>query len=870
MPSIISRVLSNGLTVLTLPVHDVPTVAIQLWYHVGSKDEKSGQKGLAHLIEHMIFKGTDVLSESDIASITEILSGYTNAFTSHDATGYIFDTPSQHWKEFFFILANCMRNARFDNQMLNSEMKAVIQELKMYKDNYASDLVENMLSTMFADHPYHYPIIGFKQDLWGVERDTLFNFYKKHYVPNNAVLTVVGDVDPEEVFKEAEQAFGVIPKDPSYQREEFYHMRDLASTHVVMHRDVQRPIGVAAVVLPGEKAKQRYALEVFGTIVGRGRASRLYRKLVDELHIATDITFFIDRLEDVSVGFVYFEPTQESDIAMIIDLIKAEFASIAQHGVTSEELARAERTTRVAMVSRLESNYGQAKAIAQAFITTGDADYAFNYANLTTSALQHAVQKLAHDHCTASLIHTGKILPLSEADKERWVELQKISDAEDARILNGRERTLPLEDDRHALTIKPQDPKDFHFYKPEKYVLSNGIKVFQRNNSRLPKIDIVLSLQAKRYFDPEDKQGLYSFMCSMMVEGTKNYPGHMFAQTVEEYGISFQMEPGVLTMTMLKDDFEKGLELLNEILQHATFDTDEIEKVREHMIADLKMYWDTPTDFADLLMREKIYGDHPYSRNTEGTFEGLANIQREDLVGFYRTYIVPTGARLGIVGDLEGYDIPHELEKYLGSWHGQGVAPLVCPSLQELSSQTIKHTINRDQVVLVFAAHSIRRSNPDFDALLLFDQIFGAAHSMNSKLFSLREESGLFYTISGSLIAGVDEEPGMVVVKTIVSLDKLQEAKRVILKTIDTAVDELTEEELERARQMLINARVDSFATNKGMAATFIVLDRYNLGDDYFDRRVATLKGITLEQVKAAARKVLHSGRMITLEVGRV
>ena len=220
---VFKSVLENGLTVLTLPFKLIPKVSIQLWYNVGSKDEKSGQKGIAHLIEHMIFKGTATLSECDINLITHKLSGYCNAFTSYDYTGYLFDFPTQHWHEALPIMADCMGNCTFKQEFLNSELKAVIQELKMYKDNYTASLIENLISTTFQDHPYHHPIIGYKQDLWSLTRDSLINFYNHHYIPNNATIGVDGDVDHEQVIEIANKNFGHIKPDWRYKKEEFYH-----------------------------------------------------------------------------------------------------------------------------------------------------------------------------------------------------------------------------------------------------------------------------------------------------------------------------------------------------------------------------------------------------------------------------------------------------------------------------------------------------------------------------------------------------------------------------------------------------------------------------------------------------------------------
>jgi zinc protease len=869
---IFKKVLLNGLTILVRPVGTIPKVSTQLWYHVGSKDEQTGEKGLAHLIEHMIFKGTKKFSESDLNVISEKLSGYANAFTSHDATGYVFDFPTQHWQEALSIYADCMENARFDEQMLNSEMKAVIQELKMYKDDYFNDLIEKMLQAMFADHPYHYPIIGFKQDLWTLKRDTLYNFYKKHYVPNNAVLVVVGDVTPEEVFAEAEKSFGSIKKDENYKRREFYHGKDLESTSITLSRDVKQSFMVLGFALPGEKEKKRYLFEVLITILGRGKSSRLYKKLVDELHIATDFAIMLDRLEDATVAFMYCEPKTPEDNDKIIKIIHQEIAAVIKDGISERELKRATKAVKVGFVSSLESNYKQASAIGGSYLKTGDENFVTNYLEYPSENLEQEIRDTLRLYFSPAVMHSGTVVPLDDNGREHWVELQKLSDQEDARILEGRSRELPVEPPVYADNVEVKGPKDFHFHRPTKFNLSNDLKVFVHNNTNLPKIDIILSFKARRHYDPVELQGLYSFMCSMILEGTKNYPGGKLAEAIEDYGMSLDVEPGYIVLSMLSDDFEKGLEFLNEIIINATFDAKEIEKVRDHLLTDLTLYWDSPRDFSGHLIREKLYENHPYSQNKYGTFESIKKITQKDLINFYKAHLTPAGTRLSIVGDLSKYEVQKSLEASLKDWKRETVHDKVCPAVKDVKPSNVTYPINRDQIVLAFAGTSIQRNHADFDKLLLFDQIFGggASGSMNSRLFALREQTGLFYTISGSLIVGSDEEPGMCIVKTIVSKDRLEEAKVVIKKTMNEVIDSITTEELDRAKQTIINSRVDNFASNKSTASAFIAIDRFELGDDYFDKRADVIKDISLEEVKKAARKILNIEKMITLEIGRL
>ncbi len=866
---IAKMILSNGLVVLVNSMTNIPKVSMELWYHVGSKDEKNGEKGLAHLVEHMIFKGTQVLSESDINMITHKLSGDTNAFTMHDATGYLYHFPTQHWKEGFALLSDCMRNARFDEQMLNSELKAVIQELKMGKDRHSGFLIDEMLSVMFIDHPYHYPIIGFKQDLWSLKRQTLFDFYHRHYIPNNAVLVVVGDVTPQEVFEEAEKMFGDIKPDLTYKKEEFYHAQDLISKSVTLYRDIQNPMVFMAATLPGARTKQHYVYDVLSSVLGSGSSSRLVKKLVDELQLVTDLQMFTYEMEDATPIFIYFEPIDVKDIETIKRIIHQEIDLIIKDGITQKELECAAKKVKTALLSLLEKSEKRANLIAQSYMFTGDENFIFNYADYASDDIEAEVKELLVTYFTPSRMHMGQVLPLSEKDKKQWVLMQEISDAEDAKILNGRTRETEVEPARHVTTIQVKDPKNFHFHRSEKFSLSNNLKVFVRNNKELPKIDLILTLKARGHYDPQDKQGLYAFTSDMLLEGTQHYSGTQLAQELEEYGMDLSIESGKITLSMLSADFEKGLELLHELLTNALFDKKAIEKIRTKMLSDLKAFWNKPRAIAGQLITQALYKDHPYAQNQHGTFESLNAITQKDLKHFYKTYFSPEGACLALVGDLHAFDVKKVLEKHLGSWKGQIVQDIEFPALKPYQPEVITHQINRDQVTLSFARPSITRLDDDYDKLLLFDQIF-AAGGMASRLFQLREQSGLFYTITGSLMAHADEQPGLFIVQTVVSLDRLAEAEKAIKKTIDTVVDSLTQEELQDAKQAIINAQVNNFETNKRTANAFLAMNRFGFKEDYFDTRAATINKITLDEVKAAARKFLDSSKMITVKVGRV
>jgi len=865
-------VLKNGMTVLVRPIHTVPKVSVQLWYDVGSRDEQDKERGIAHLIEHMMFKGTKKLSETDINFVTHMLSGNTNAFTGHDFTGYLFNFPTQHWQEAFTLLADCMKNSTFKEDMLSSEMQAVIQEIKLYRDRYTRSLVDEIIGAIFADHPYHHPIIGYKQDLWSVRSDDLKAFYKKHYLPNNAALVVVGDVDADEVVALAEEKFGSIPADPNYKKVEHYFTQDIISKSVTLYRDIKQPEVIYTFVVPGAKEKKDHILELIARILGKGKGSRLYKKLINKEKLVTSVSAATEELFDHGMLFVIVEPKKIEDVDAIEKIIHEEVQDIIANGVTDAELTRATKQTEMDLYDAFEDFEHQAFEIGKHFLASGDPNYLFNFLSQPVEELKKEIVDLLKLYVRPTVTHKGFVLPLPESEKQAWAKLQEESDAGDKKILTEHVRTTEVEPPKYAHTVKVKDPVVFDYPKATTSILENGLKVLFAANKNTPKIDVILDLKAKHYFEPEDMQGLSQFVSKMLMEGTKKYSGEQLADMIEQRGISLSPYPGGIAMSVLKEDLPFGLEMLHELLTSATFNEAEMEKVREQLLARIKNFWDEPHYFGGQLVKEEVYKGHPYHKNSIGTLKSIQSITKKDLKEFYQKNMSPRGARLAIVGDIGEYNIEQEVKKYLGSWQGDEIVEPEYPKLFPMQGQEINYPINRDQVFLKFAGLSVDRKHPDYDKLLLFDQIFsgGALGSMNSRLFLLREQSGLFYTIGGSFISGANEQPGMMTVQTIVSLDRLEEAEKAIKKTIEQAPDTLTEAELKEAKLAVVNSLIDNFTSSYGIANVFLFLDRFNYAADYFDKRTERLKKVSLNEVKDAAKRVLASNKLLTLRVGRV
>jgi zinc protease len=357
----------------------------------------------------------------------------------------------------------------------------------------------------------------------------------------------------------------------------------------------------------------------------------------------------------------------------------------------------------------------------------------------------------------------------------------------------------------------------------------------------------------------------------MMLEGTSHYTAQELTHKLDMLGITLESEPGKIVMSMLSKRIPEALDILYDILNYALFDKDHIEKVREHIFSDLKYLWDTPSKFSHQLAQEAIYHNHPFSKSIVGTRETIARITQTDLKDFYDQYANPVNARLSIVGDIESYDIADLIEHKLGKWSEKEPICVNMPDIEPVEKRTISYPMNRDQVVLCFVGLSVTKSDNDFDALLIYDQIFtgGILGSMSSQLFDLREQTGLFYTIGGSLLYKVNKQKGMIFVKTIVSPDRLDEAEKSIANIINTGYKEITDDAFYQAKQAIINSLVDNFSTNYRIAETLLFLDSHDLPFTYFDTRADELERMTKDDVQKAVSCYLNTDNMITIKVGR-
>ncbi len=866
------KILSNGLTVLVRPCHTIPRVESHMLYSVGSKDEDNGEKGIAHFIEHMLFKGTAQLSETDINLISHKLMGSANAFTSQDYTGYTFRLPSNYWEVALTIFAECMQYARFDEQMISSEIKTVIEELRMYRDDYKGYLIESMIAGIWPEHPYHSPVIGSHHDLCALSRQHLINFYRKHYHPSNATLVVVGDITATQVFDAAEKHFSHIKNPTSYTKQQHFFHDDIIKKSTTIYRHVNIPWCCYAYSVPGSQNGNHALYDIASLILANGKSSRLYRRLVDKEKLVTDVESSIISFFEKGLLCISLYPSNINDIATIEKIIEEEIELLCTKSIAVWELQGARKKALLDYSTLMESTEQQAMLIGVSFLATNNEDFLQDYFKNVNELTSKNLQSFFKHYINPQACHKGYLLPISKDSAEKYRILQQKTELLENDILKKHDRTSVVESGKFISTIGTIQHQSFSYAKPEQFCLDNGLNVVYYNNPTVPNIATMLKFKGNALYDAQDKEGCFIFLLRLLTDSTAKYSSEKLHKLLESNSILLAPQNDNLSCLCLSQDLEQAFDIFTHILTDPSFKENAIEKIRTHIQNELTEYWDTPIEYIDQLVKQFMYPKHPYHRPSEGSLESIKNITKQDLIACYKKYISPQSATLVVVGDLSTYEIKKIITKFFGKWKGAAVHLFEFPVLIEPAPKKIHIPSARDQVVLAFAAPSIARTDQNYHYFALLDIILngGPQGSSNARLFELREKSGLFYAIDGSLICGSLEAPGIMYIKTLVSFDKIALAQNLILDTLEKlGKNGITKDEFSEAKDLAISSSVELFENNMHIAQTFLFLKRFNLNFNLFDKQAETLSILKMEHLNRLAKQYCSPARFSAIAIGR-
>lgn len=816
----VTRRFGNGLTVLIKEDKSHPVVSLQYWVGTGSMNEGHWQgSGLSHLLEHLVFKGTEHYSGQDLARKVQERGGHWNAYTSVNRTVYYIDGPAESWQIFLNLLTELVFLPTFPEDDLEREKEVVRREMAMYADDPDSVAYQLLMQTLYLKHPRRWPVLGERAAFDCLTRQDVLDYHASRYVPNNVVLSIAGDVDAAEILSHLELLVEDLKSRP-LNRELIPH-----EPHQFGSRRVRKEFAVPysklnlAWRLPCSGHPDTPALSALASILGGGRSARFYEKFHDRLGLVYSIEVHSNQSETDEGAFTISMDVDRAQRDKVRDLVFQELHNLAKEDFT-EDLKRVCKQTRVSRLRRRSSAAGVASEMG--------ADW-FGARNLNLSSeWQEAIERV-----TTEDLHRVCSTWLSSPNVTE-VSLDPLgSNAED--------------EDGSAAGVETA---------LSEHVLGNGMKVVIREDHRLPLAYACLAFKAGCRAENEHDAGVTDLMSECLLKGTATRSAADIARFLEDIGGAINTSTGNNSLSVgcqiLAEDLDAGLELMADVVMNPSFPEDAFRREKESFVADAEEDLEDPLSVAFRQERKVAYGHVSYGNSPSGTPESLSSLTVQDVKRQYERIICASNAVICISGDVRKEEVLPLLEKHLGGMRA-GTPPVLTPTPALRAGREVT-VLDKQQAVLVVGVPGVDVASPEMAQALLFQSW---CSDMAGPVFTnIREEAGLAYYASSSLFIGMDA--GGICFYLGTSPEQLEEAGRRLEKTLEMIHEQgMTEEDLERTKASALSSRLLAMQSN-GALCQMLALDiLFGLPLDAFERQTTAIRNMELERVNAFIRKVL-------------
>ncbi len=845
--------LKNGLDVIVRRQAQLPVVAINLWYHVGSKNEERSQRGFTHLFEHLMFEGSEHYP-GDFFKHLQRVGANINGSTSSDRTNYFVDLPTAHTE-----LAMAMESDRMAHLLgaLNEEKLRVQKDVvkNEYRQNYANrpyGMVWSLLAEALypPQHPYSWLTIGVMEDIERATMDDVSAFFRRYYVPGNASLSVVGDLDESRAIELAERYFGPIAGGTPAMRPWVPDVALPEDRVIVVHDRVELDRLYMVWPTVPHFHDDDAPLVLLSDVLARGRASRLYRKLVIEEQIAQEVNVYQSGRElGGSFGvIVTLRPSQSIQKAR--ELFDSELAAVESSEVTEEELRRVQKLRIAGFYFALEHMGG--------FGGVADRLNAYNVFRGDPGLIGSDVRRF--QAVTADDIR--------QVARRYLAGRPRIALSVVGRKETGRGATL----DRK---IAPPGSEPVGYQAPIPRILRLQCElplwVFPRKD--LPTVAGSIVIAGGASLQPIDLPGLTQLTVDMMDEGTTTRTAAQIATEAESMGVSISASCGwdgsYVGFKCLADDLGATLDLAGDILINPTFPDVEWERLHGQTLAALQAEKDSAESRAYRALLQALYGpQHLYRFPLTGTEESVRSITVADLKSFHAKYLVPGQAAIVVAGDVVPEELADELDRRLSSWRGPDLELPNIPAA-ELSLRPRVLVLDRPgapQAVVRAGHRGIDRRDPSFDHMLLFNQVLGGQFTsrLNAKL---REERGFTYGVRSNFECRRGAGPFSI--GTSVQSDRVAEALEDIRHEVSAFVTGRppTQDELDDARRALVEGQPRHFETPSSLVSRYASLLIHGLPADHETSFSDRLMQIDRDSLIDSARRLLHPDALVIVVV---
>jgi zinc protease len=834
--------LKNGAVLLIKEDHTTPVVSINFWVEAGSVDEKADERGMAHLIEHMIFKGTSKRGVGEISRQVEAAGGYLNAFTSFEHTCFYVVLPSSQVQKALEIEFDAYFHSTFDTKELEKEKEVVFEEMRMRQDDPWSWSWELLFKILYRKNPYHWPVIGDMKILKHVPREKLLKYYKAHYVPSNTVITIVGDISSQSIVQRVKKNFETVSK-PNAPRRNFFD--DPVPKRLQLHAelgDVQQiylSLAFPTVALTHPDAAP---IEILESILGEGAASRLNLAIREKSQAANEVgtEYFAGKYGG---AFVFQALTDHHRVEKCVGEMMAEVQKIILFGVPEDELLKVKGKIKAAKLFEKQNMDGQAKTIGFWELQGGyDLEEKFlkELDAVTSGDIKRVARQYLKPHRASMIIYHPKSQKVNSSPSH-WQSL----------LRKGMDSIHVEKKEKHPVNGKLQ-----------KFILKNGSKLLLKERKNLPLASIGVFL--KGGFSEENKShyGITALMTKCLLKGTLKKNHENYSHEVESLAahidISMEKDYWGLTLDVSKDNFNKAFDLMLETIVEPRFSSIEIAKERKQQISNIKRLKDDPSEYAliqsDVLTFAKTY----YAHMPMGTIDTVSKIEAQDIQKWHRCHLSNDNMTWVAVGDFQAKDLKRFLDSKLPVFSNKKVIKPKIPQNGGLKADTFKLENDSQQANMVLGFRAPSFKSPEYFTFRVLNTIL---NGMGGRLFvELREKKSLAYSVFAAHDAGL--LAGIYQIYIGCAPAKVSEAKNELLKVLKKISDNrISPEELERAKTYMIGLYQVGLQSNRSQVHSYARYELMGYGAPWVEKFPKIVRKITRDQVQKAAKKYFETDK---------
>jgi zinc protease len=832
--------LRNGIPLFIVETHGSPVVSIQAWVTRGSAHENEKVAGISHFLEHALFKGTKRREVGEVALEIESRGGEINAFTSFEETAFYATLASRYFTDGLDIIADMMTNPTFDKAEMEREREVILEEIKRAHDSPYKMVSMNLWKTAFQNTPFGRPVLGYQETVEKINHVTLRNYFERNYHTGTMAVFIVGDVEKEKAFEEAQRKFARVARGPKKQGSlSFLIPRSTRVRVTAASRDLQECHVQIGIPSPAITSPMIPALDLICSAMGQGESSRLYQRLVKEKKLALEAHFGLTATSHCGLAALTLLVAPEH----LNDAVKEGLAVIteaAAQGLDQSEIERVKTSLEADVISGKETVEGYARRLGYYYCEFGDPEYEGKYLQSLLSVekekAREALFNLFNQKPVVSIVHpTG----------------QKI----DKTTLSSLVSRPPLRQVAH-----PPQPR-----LPDQ-TARGPVRFLTKSVGTLPTIALRLLFLGGTREESLDKQGVGNLFQRVWTSGTRSYNALQIAQMLESLGASVHAFCGKntcgISIECLSKHWKVIKPLVNEILLHPSFPQEEFETEKSLVLREILSERDSPGQLCQLNFMSALYGDHPYGRAPVGTTSSVEKITIQDLKDFFRNYIHQGTLVASSVGDFERNSWLAEIQELTQALPASGKKPLPpfgVPRPSELKIVTgVKTPLFQSHLLVGFVGASFK-DEERFALKLLSSCLSG----QGGRLFlELRDRQSLAYQVSP--LNSDSPEAGMFGFYIGCSPEKWERSLTAIRKELDKVLNRsLDAKELDRAKEYWIGRFELDMQRNGAQAMLFGLDEIYGLGFRHSLEITDKIKSVTAKQIQSAAQKFLTPSQAV-------